>query len=121
MNLSNAPLPQREPERKAVQRVIAWVIENAWADAIEPERLAREAQEVTLDELLRAMMFLQSKGVVEVRYRPVSPFTHQVVRHDFESPIELRKALEIRDASEHVFDGWDADFVQVYVPAERWR
>jgi hypothetical protein len=121
MNLSSVPLPQHDPERKAVQRIVAWVLENAWADAIDPERLARDAREVSLQELLKAIMYLQSKGIVEVRYRPISPFTHQVVRQDFASPGELRRAMEIRDASEHVFDGWDADFVQVYIAAEQWR
>jgi hypothetical protein len=121
MNLSNVPLPRQEAERKAVQRIVAWADDNTWADAIEPERLARDAREITLDELLRAFMYLQSKGVVEIRYRPISPFTRQVVSQDFASPCELRKAMEIRDSSDRVFDGWDADFVQVFVPAEHWR
>jgi hypothetical protein len=121
MNLSSVPLPDREPERRAVQRIVAWLSDNTGADAIEVERLARDAKEVTLADLLRAFIYLQSQGVVRVSYRPVSPYTKQVVRRDFSSPNDLRKAMEIRDASEHVFDGWDAEFVQVYVPEERWR
>lgn len=121
MKLSDVPLPQHDPERKAVQRIIAWVAENTWADAIEPKRLASEAREVSLADLLRAFIFLQSQGVFEVRYRPISPATHQIVHQDFESPIEIRKAIQIRDASENVFDGWDVDFVQVFIPTEHWR
>ena len=63
--------------------------------------------------LVLALSWLVDRGMLIVRYRPISPYTHQVVSTDFEEPVPSGR--QIRDSLDHVFSADEADFVQVYI------
>jgi hypothetical protein len=60
-----------------------------------------------------ALLWLVEQGQLAVSYRPISPYTHQIVSSDFDEP--RPSGRRVRDTLDHVFDADEAEFVQVYV------
>jgi hypothetical protein len=113
LNLSNSSLPNDPDVATALHRISEWTSANTWADYIEPGRLTIDLAGVRPSSIVMALVWLVEHGALLVRYRPISPYTHQVVSFDFDEPVP--SGQQVRDSLNHVFAADEAEFVQVYV------
>jgi hypothetical protein len=101
-----------EEIRIIVRRIQEWIVANPNATFIDPESLVGVLR-IDPADLGRALMALVGQGLLRVRYRAVSPYTHALSEKDFDSPLEVDE--ELYDTSEQLFRREDAEIVPVFV------
>lgn len=111
--LSNFKRPSDPAVASALARLVEWVRANGWADHLEPSRLSLELSDVRPRDLEAALQYLLSRGLLQVRYRAISPVTRQLMVGDYESPTAVDPILE--DAFHNRFLRDEAEIVQVFV------
>lgn len=103
-----------DPEvAEALRQIEDWVRQNDWADFLEPSRLRQDLADISPAGMALALEWLVCQGLLIVRYRPISPYTHQVVSFDFEEPTASGKT--VRDSLDQAFPADEAEFVQVFI------
>jgi hypothetical protein len=111
-------MPSNPRIAAVVQRLADWAQENPWATYFETGRLAIELSDVQSDDLVEAIQHLIASGLLQVKYRAVSPYVRQVLPGDFDTP-RLPKQFSARDSAYNAVDADSAEVVQVLVPRSR--